>query len=217
MVAMQPSHKFSKATAHAGYVVQVIQCPKDMGNWHLVNDYLKLRKQVFVDRLEWPLFHAENLEFEQYDTFDTVYVVATFDGEVVGGARLRRTDRVSGKGQVKYSYMIRDACLGILPGLPQELCDDLPPMDKSIWELTRMVVTGPKEVSRMILAEINSFLGQEGAETVLFLGSPAFRRMASSMSWPVKQLGPITGNDDGRFQVFECPVQELRLPPDQQR
>lgn len=215
MVEMQPSHKFSNA-AQAGYRVHVVQCPEDLGLWHLVNDYLKLRKQVFVDRLEWPLFHAENLEFEQYDSFDTVYVVATLNGEVVGGARLRRTDQLSGQGQIQYSYMIRDACLGILPGLPQELCDELPPMDEHTWELTRMVVTGPKEVSRMILAKINVFLGQEGAETVLFLGSPAFRRMASSMAWPVKQLGPITGNADGRFQVFECPVQELRLPTVQQ-
>ena len=209
MVEMQPSHKFSDA-APSGYAVQVIRCPDNLSQWHLVNDYLKLRKEIFVDRLEWPLFHAEDLEFEQYDTFSTVYVIATLSGQVVGGARLRRTEQISGTGAVQYSYMSRDACIGILPGRPQDLCHEVPPLCDQTWEITRMVVTGPREVSRMILAKINDFLGEERAHTVLFLGSPAFRRMASTLSWPVKQLGPITGNKDGSFQVFQCPVQELR-------
>ena len=208
MVKMEPSRMFSDA-ARDGYQVEVIRCPEDLDRWHLVNDYLKLRKQVFVDRLEWPLFHAEDLEFEQYDSFNAVYVVATQNGVVVGGARLRRTDEISGTGQIQYSYMIRDACLGVLPGLPQTLCSSTPPMCEKTWEITRMVVTGSRDVSRMILAKINKFLGEEGADTVLFLGSPAFKRMANSLAWPVKQLGPVASNSEGSFQVFECPVRSL--------
>ena len=208
MVKMEPNRMFSDA-ARDGYQVEVIRCPDDLDRWHLVNDYLKLRKQVFVDRLEWPLFHAEDLEFEQYDSFNSVYVVATQNGVVVGGARLRRTDEISGTGQIQYSYMIRDACLGVLPGLPQTLCSSTPPMCDKTWEITRMVVTGSRDVSRMILAKINNFLGEEGADTVLFLGSPAFKRMANSLAWPVKQLGPVASNSEGSFQVFECPVLDL--------
>ena len=208
MMMMQAKQKFSEA-AQSGYHVEVVRCPSNLDRWHLVNEYLKLRKEVFVDRLEWPLFHAEELEFEQYDSFDTVYVIATLNGVTVGGARLRRANQVSGKGQLQYSYMIRDACLGILPGLPDNLCYEVPSMDTSMWEITRMVVKGPREISRMILAKVNEFLSEEGAETVLFLGSPAFKRMANSLNWPVKQLGPVTGNDDGACQVFECPVRKL--------
>ena len=208
MMMMQAKQKFSEA-AQSGYHVEVVRCPSNLDRWHLVNEYLKLRKEVFVDRLEWPLFHAEELEFEQYDSFDTVYVIATLNGVTVGGARLRRANQVSGKGQLQYSYMIRDACLGILPGLPDNLCYEVPSMDTSMWEITRMVVKGPRGISRMILAKVNEFLSEEGAETVLFLGSPAFKRMANSLNWPVKQLGPVTGNDDGAFQVFECPVRKL--------
>ncbi|MFN3275386.1 MAG: acyl-homoserine-lactone synthase [Paracoccus sp. (in: a-proteobacteria)] len=210
---MQQSQKFSSAAKRASeeseYKAEIITCPGGLNRWHLVNDYLKLRKEVFVDRLEWPLFHAEELEFEQYDTFDTVYVVATRGGEVVGGARLRRTDQETGNGQLTYSYMIRDASLGILPGLPQNLCDELPPMQKDVWEITRMVVKGPKEVFALILDTSNTYLRTKGASTVLFLGSPAFQRMADTWAWPVKTLGPVVGNADGRFQVFECPVRHL--------
>lgn len=202
--------KFSEVAHQAmtsdGVVVEVIMCPERLDRWHLVNEYLKLRKQVFVDRLEWPLFHAEELEFEQYDSFDTVYVVASRHGAVVGGARLRRCDQVSGTGRTQYSYMIRDACLGILPGLPVDMCDTPPPVRSDAWEITRMVVNGPRHIFAAILQRANTYLAGKDAKTVLFLGSPAFQRMAVAWSWPVQTLGPIVGNGDGRFRVFECPV-----------
>lgn len=211
---MTKQRKFSdaaqRAVTQAEYKAEVITCPEGLSRWNLVNDYFMLRKQVFVDRLEWPLFHADDLEFEQYDTFDTVYVVATLNDVVMGGARLRRTDQVTGTGNLSYSYMIRDATLGILPGLPKGLCHELPPKARDTWEITRMVVNGPREAFALILATANDYLRTQGANSVLFLGSPAFQRMADTWSWPVKALGPVVGNADGRFQVFECPVQELR-------
>ena len=194
------------AASGSDFTVRIIQYPDGMSHWDQVNSYLKLRKEVFVDRLDWPLFHAEDLEFEQYDSFDTTYVVASQGSKVVGGARLRRTDQFSGGGSLRYSYMIRDACLGLLPGLPKNLCDAIPPLDRSIWDLTRMVVNGPRDVTRMILQATNDFLCKKDAASVLFLGSPAFLRMARSWNWPAQQLGPVTGNADGRFQVIECPV-----------
>ncbi|MBU2956121.1 acyl-homoserine-lactone synthase [Paracoccus sp. 1_MG-2023] len=196
--------------APSDYEVRIIRYPEGIAHWHLVSSYLKLRKEVFVDRLEWPLFHVDDLEFEQYDSFDTTYIVATRGLEVVGGARLRRTDQRSGGGRVQYSYMIRDACLGILPGLPINLCDEVPPQDEGVWELTRMVVNGPKDITRLILQATNEFLSQKGAASLMFLGSPAFLRMAKTWKWPAKQLGPVTGNDDGRFQVIECPVRKTQ-------
>lgn len=194
------------APGSAGYEALVIRYPEGIPRWHYVADYLKLRKEVFIDRLEWPLYHSEDLEFEQYDSFDTTYVVALLNGTVVGGARLRRTDQQSGIGRLKYSYMIRDACLGLLPGLPDNLCDGTPPENRYVWELTRMVVDGPRIITRLILEKTNEFLRTQHASSVLFLGSPAFLRMARSWNWPAACLGPVAGNEDGRFQVIECPV-----------
>ena len=188
--------------------VYVIRYPEGLENWHYVNDYLKLRKEVFVDRKEWPIFHTSVIEFEQYDSFDTTYIVAVADGRVVGGARLRRTDQRSGGGKLRYSYMIRDAALGLLPGLPSDMCWELPPEDERVWELTRMV-TGSRIVTRRILECANTFLSGMGAKSILFLGSPAFLRMARSWNWPAEECGPVSGNNDGRFQVIECPVRAL--------
>ena len=191
------------------YSIQVVRLPEGISSWYLVNEYLKLRKQVFVDRLEWPLHYAEEVEFEQYDSLDTTYVICLRGDEVIGGARLRRTDHFSGHGNLRYSYMIRDACMGFLPGLPDDLCADMPPSDAQTWELTRMIVNGPKSLTERMLEEVNLFLLSQGATTCLFLGSPAFLRMARRLDWPARAMGPVCGNADGRFQVIEVPVRPM--------
>lgn len=205
-MTMQDERTDATAGSSPSVTAHVVRFPEDAKRWHLVTAYLKLRKEVFVDRLDWPLFYAEDLEFEQYDSFDTTYIVACQGDEVVGGARLRRTDQRSAGGILRYSYMIRDAYLGLLPGLPNDLCFDMPPESDRVWELTRMVVNGPKDITRKILETANEFLRDHDAASILFLGSPAFLRMARSWNWPAACLGPVTGNEDGRFQVFECPV-----------
>ncbi|WP_299483398.1 acyl-homoserine-lactone synthase [uncultured Paracoccus sp.] len=187
-------------------IVEAITMPGDIQKYDLVANFLRMRKRVFVDRMAWPLHHAEDVEFEQYDTFDTTYILA-HDGEMVlGGARLRRTDRRSCAGSVRYSYMIRDACLGLLPGMPSNICHDLPPLDEKTWELTRFVAEPKANVAERILEVADSYLFSVGAERCLFLGPPAFMRMASRLGWSPEALGDVVGNTDGRFVAFSCNV-----------
>lgn len=183
--------------------------PNEVKNYDLVMDFFRLRKQVFVDRMDWKLDHHDGAEFEQYDTYDTTYVIAHRNRKVVGGARLRRTDQRN----ACYSYMIRDAYLGLLDGLPREMCFDEPPVDKGAWELTRLTaLPDEKEVGAAILTCSNDYLYDIGATTCLFLGPAAFIRMAEKMGWKTRRLGPLVGNQDGRFLAFECPVREPSLP-----
>lgn len=184
-----------------------MRLPEGVRDWDLVNSYLKFRKAVFVDDKAWPLYHAEDSEFEQYDTWNTTYVIAHRDRAILGGARLRRTDDMTGT----YSYMIKDAYDGLLPGMPIDLCAAKPPVSRDVWELTRMAVV-PQEpgVAKAILAAANKFLESQGARECLFLGSPAFLRMARRVGWPARPLGKIVGNADGHFLAFSCPVGRQR-------
>ena len=175
--------------------------------WNLVAAFLRLRRKVFIERMNWQLHHAEMMEFEQYDRMDTVYILAHSGDHVLGGARLLRTDRASGSGKVRYSYMIRDAYLGLLDALPRELCDDAPPCSEDVWELTRLISDGSPGVGEHILESANHFLSHQGASSCLFLGPPAFMRMARSMGFAPQALGKIQGNRDGRFLAFDCLVQ----------
>lgn len=196
MAAFAPQH----------ITVEAVTLPSDVPKYDLVASFLKIRKQVFVDQKGWALFHADGIEFEQYDTFDTTYVLAHEGGRVLGGARLRRTDRWAGAGSVNYSYMIRDACLGLLPGMPTNLCHCVPPMNEKTWELTRLVALPGSGVVERILQAANAYLSAMGAERCLFLGSPAFLRIASRLGWSPRALGDVVGNIDGRFVAFDCDV-----------
>lgn len=196
-----------------GLIVSILRLPDAAPIWNLVGKYMTLRKEVFISQKSWSLWQAEEMEFEQYDTFDTVYVIAHKNGEVVGGGRLRRADQQTGKGSVVYSYMIRDAVLGLLPGLPKELCFEEPPTNESTWELTRFVSIGGAGVAALMLRAINDFLFAVGGSDCLCLGTPAFLRMARRVGWAVEAVGPLCGNVDGRFLVFNCPVMDPESLP----
>lgn len=193
-------------TPAADITVELICLPRDMARFDLVTSFFKLRKQIFVDRMAWPLHHAEGIEFEQYDTFDTVYVIAHRDGQAVGGARLKRTDTSFGAGKVVYSYMIRDAHLGLLPGMPTNLCHEDPPVDAGAWELTRFAALPLPGLAESILEAANTHLHAVGASECLFLGPPAFLRMAARLGWTPRPMGDLVSNDDGKFLAFACAV-----------
>ncbi len=174
--------------------------------YDLVRKFLALRRAIFIDRLAWPLFEYEDIEFEQYDTFNSVYVIAHAGSEVYGGARLIRTDQTVGTGNIRYTYMIKDAFDGLLPGMPGGICYEPPPEDGNIWELTRLATRPTTNVARSILDAANRFLAAEGAVRCLFLGPPAFLRLAQTMGYTPTRLGPTVRNNDGSFVAFSCAV-----------
>lgn len=191
--------------------ISIIRFPNNLNKFHLVNSYLKLRKHIFIDGMGWPLCHDKDIEFEQYDRLDTTYIIAHVGDEVLGGGRLRRTDQTNGEGTCIYSYMVRDACLGLLKGLPEDLCTELPPMRPDVWELSRLVVNEPGRVVGVLLSAINRYLFSQHASDCICLGSPAFMRVAKRIGWKVKAMGPLTGNDDGKFLAFSCKVTDPQI------
>lgn len=188
--------------------IKVIQLPDGIENWHLVQRFLELRKRVFVDDLNWSLPVHNGIEYEQYDTLEATYVIAHQGNNVLGGARLIRSDfeHPVDLGTVKYSYMIRDAYLGLLPGIPNQICFKEPPREKTCWELTRLVSFGNNRVGEDILRTVNTFLKRSGAEHCLFLGPPAFLRMAKKLGFSPQPMGQVVSNADSRFLAFSCSV-----------
>lgn len=182
------------------------QCPD---NWFLVNDFLALRKQIFVEKLGWTIDTFRDLEFDQYDTFLSKYVVATESGEVVGGARLLRTDSStpSSFGSKPYTYMVKDAHDGVLEGLPESLCYSAPPVSSSVWEITRLCSISNQTAPTTIMNECIAFLRSEGANEAIFICTPVGVRYARSRGRVVNEIGPVHSNDDGEFQAISFDVQ----------
>jgi acyl homoserine lactone synthase len=80
--------------------ISVIRMTEKNSRYDLVKSFLELRKNVFVDKKQWALEHFDRIEFEQYDTFYAVYVIAHEGSQVVGGARLLPTNHIIGSGRV---------------------------------------------------------------------------------------------------------------------
>ncbi|WP_224826682.1 acyl-homoserine-lactone synthase [Cognatishimia sp. MH4019] len=184
----------------------VIELPRDFAHYDLVRGFLELRKRVFIDDMAWSLVEVSELEFEQYDTFKAVYIIVHEGDEILAGARLLPTNTSIGTGRMKYSYMIKDAHDGHLTGMPSDLCFDSPPKSDTVWELTRLVSKPKTNAAKLVLFEANNFLRRQCAKTCLFLAPPAFLRLAKSMGFSPQRLGPIVGNEDGRFLAFSCDV-----------
>lgn len=187
------------------FTITVLRLPGGLPQWNLVCGFMQLRREVFIEEMHWSLQTTDAMEFEQYDSPDAVYIVAHDLDRVLGGARLLRTDREIGTGKVRYSYMIRDAYLGHLPGLPADICEGEPPRARTAWELTRLAVRSAR-LGAAILHATNEFLKREHADTCLFLGPPSFMRMARGMGYQPRPLGKVTGNHDGKFLAFSCGV-----------
>ncbi len=174
---------------------------------HLMPLFLRLRKRIFIDVMNWPLFADDQLEFEQYDTFDSTYLVAHRGDEVLAGARLVNTlSPPVIHGVEKYSYMIRDAYLGKLDGLPSGLCFEEPPLSKDTWEFTRYVSID-KRAGLAVMMALDDFLSDQNAKYCLFLGPDTFLRYARKLRYDPVPIGPVVGNQDGSFLAFKIAVQ----------
>jgi len=136
------------------------------------------------------LVEDQDIEYEQYDrVHDSHYVIAHDNNEILGGARLMRCDAKMTHGSTPYTYMIKDAADGLID-IPHEIMVTTPPTDAQSWEITRMLtVVGT---------------------SCLFLGPPAFCRMARRMNYTLERTGPVCGDETGRYLVMKFDLSQYR-------
>ena len=186
--------------------VSVLKLPSGLARWHLVTSYLVLRREIFIEQKEWDLNQYEGVEYEQYDTVGySYYVIAHENDKVLAGCRLIRCDSKIGT----YTYMIKDAYDGLID-LPPEMCSEPPPEDKHHWELTRLAaVKGNRKATLSVMKACYSFLSAMQAQGCLCLSSPVVERLAKISGYETQPLGPVCGNEDGKFLAFNIPVKPL--------
>lgn len=166
--------------------------------WNYVRDFLQLRKSVFVHKLGWELLDRPDGEFEQYDSPLTVYILATRGDKLLGGVRLLNTTYKN----AKYSYMLRDSYLGILKGLPQEICFQEPPVSNDTWELTRLATERNANISKELIVAANAYLYNRNVKECLVLTHPSVVRLMKSLDLKPKALGPLIKNGSGKIRAF---------------
>ncbi|WP_254428674.1 MULTISPECIES: acyl-homoserine-lactone synthase [unclassified Ruegeria] len=119
----------------------------------LLAKYLETRKAIFIDRLKWQIGEVDGMEFDQYDTPACRWVILHEFGEVIGGVRLLPTSARCGM----YTYMLRDAQKGILPGMPTDVLFFEAPVNPKVWEASRFFIADSVPSARRMAVQHELF------------------------------------------------------------
>lgn len=167
-------------------------------------EFLRARHSVFIQEKRWPLPEEDGMEFDQYDTPQSRWVAVLDDrDEVVAGFRMTRTTARCGA----YSYMIRDAYLGILDTIPSEILSEDAPRCESVWECTRAFVSPnvPPEcraqVRRFMIEAFLPSVQSVGGTDLVALTSPLWKRWMPMHGISGRALGPVVRIDGEPYQV----------------
>jgi acyl homoserine lactone synthase len=163
-------------------------------------NYLKARHDVFIGQRGWNLPEIDGMEFDQYDTPLARFVIIHEYGEILAGIRLTPTTAKVGL----YSYMIRDAQLGLLKDLPLDVLFFPAPVNDQIWEASRLFVSKDvpairrAAVQRLLMTTMASAARDVGAKQVIGIVPAVFRRWLQRIGMSATPVGPEMTIDDVR-------------------
>jgi N-acyl-L-homoserine lactone synthetase len=170
----------------------------------LFANMLRARRELFIVHNKWQLPEAMGMEYDQYDTPASRWVVVhDEDGRVLAGNRLTPTTTQCGI----YSYMIRDAQRGLLDTIPANLLLETAPVAPHIWESSRLFVSHdvPASIRRRVHAQLIAQLGDTvrnlGATHCLTLLAATWPRWADRVGVKMKAMGPVMVIDGIENQV----------------
>ncbi len=181
-------------------------------------DFLKLRKEFFVDTLKWDIPHDSDFEMDQYDNPKAYYSLVLRDGDIIGGARVMSTTAQWGS----HSYMLRDAVRGKLIDIPPSvLGQDI--QSPKMWECTRLVMSDDvnthadrSECLGLIVQGLIDVAAENGASQLMSLSPLALMRALRQLGFGAERIGePYKNEGDGRrYAVLAMPCERTmpRVP-----
>ncbi|WP_107495549.1 acyl-homoserine-lactone synthase [Thalassobius sp. I31.1] len=174
------------------------------------------RKAEFHDRMGWdiPCMGAPSVapdadeglaEADIYDRLDTYYVIASDgDGHLKGNARLIRTTAAFAAGTTEWSYMVRDATRGLLPGMPENL-SHYTPVSSDVWEMSRFQAEDAKTTIALFRAAAQ-FLKSQGATGTVAFSRSGFVKLLTRIGYPSEQVGPDVYYDGKPYTAIKSEI-----------
>ncbi|MGV6839683.1 MAG: acyl-homoserine-lactone synthase [Planktomarina sp.] len=176
----------------------------------LYPNFLRARKESFIERRQWDLPETDGMEFDQYDTPASRWIAVHQNGEVLAGIRLTPTTHRCGI----YSYMIRDAQLGVIDTIPQNLIYEEAPVEPNVWEGSRMFVNNatPMNIRRrvhgVLTVEMIKTSRELGATRVLGLIPATWPRWASRLGCVFEAAGPVMDMGGVEYQCISMDMKK---------
>jgi N-acyl-L-homoserine lactone synthetase len=141
----------------------------------------RARKRVFIDLLKWDIpALADNFEVDQFDTASTTYLMlAEPDGTHLGSMRL-----------------LPSTGPNILGSIFPDLCDDTPPADDGIWEISRFCLSRDvraaerRLVRNRLITLAVTFARQRGITAFCCVADLDWTEQIPQFGWRCAPLGP---------------------------
>tara|TARA_R110002020_G_scaffold311863_2_gene527397 strand:- start:595 stop:1380 length:786 start_codon:yes stop_codon:yes gene_type:complete len=178
-------------------------------------NFLKARNETFIKAKKWDLSEVDGMEFDQYDTPRARWIVLHEYGQVLGGVRLTPTTSTC----AHYSYMIRDAQLGVIETIPRDVLFFKAPVDPRIWEATRLFLSPDisadrrLDIQRILLEKMASTASELGATHIIGIVPAVFSRWMTRLGiMSAVQVGPVMEIDGDRTQAALMSVASTRRP-----
>lgn len=172
--------------------------------------FMEARKRVFIDTLNWDVPTVDGMEFDQYDTPFAKWVVIHEFGKILGGVRLMPTTARCGI----YSYMLRDAQLGLLDPIPRDVLFLDAPVDEKVWEASRLFITEEVTATRraqvqgVLMNQMAATAGEMGASHVIGIVPAVFSRWLRRLELAAVPVGPRFEIDGTRSQAALFKVEQ---------
>ena len=171
----------------------------------LFADLLRARHRTFIEHHKWELPEADGMEFDQYDTPASRWVAVHHYGRILAGVRLTPTTHRCGI----YTYMIRDAQLGLLDTIPADLLYGEAPVAEHVWESSRVFVC-PDVPAKMRLRVQMQLIGEMvrsarelGASSLIGLIPANSPRLARRVGLDCVPAGPVLEIDGAESVCVE--------------
>ncbi len=175
----------------------------------LFTSVLRARHQSFIVQRKWNLPEVDGMEFDQYDTPQSRWIAVHEEGRVLAGIRLTPTTARCGI----YSYMIRDAQLGLLATIPDSLLYGKAPVSEKVWESSRVFIAQDvpsalrSKVQRDLMTEMVATAQMMGAERLLGLCPQVWGRWMRRIGFATEAAGPPIAIDG---VINQCVAMDCR-------
>lgn len=155
----------------------------------LIYQQYELRHQSFIERQSYDVPTFDGMEYDQYDTPATSYLVWRDDeGKVRGVSRKAPTDR---------AYMIKEIWPAIITKIPL-------PNSTDIWESSRFAVdktldagTRRQIIGDLVCAGLEFGLENNIKGYVGVMPPGIWRSVFERCGWPIEKIGPVVTLDTG--------------------
>ena len=171
----------------------------DRLHWRQTFDSMfRLRYEVFIKRLGWPLRASNGREIDQFDHDGAHYLVLrNAAGDVVASCRMTPTSQPNLLTDI-YPHLIRE---GSIPN-----ADD-------VWEVSRVAVDHDRERLALLPDGVNptgalfcamfEYAMVVSAHTLVSVSDPVIERILKMSGWALQPLGPAVVLPEGGMAIAE--------------